>query len=372
MEGELMKKLGAVAMMATLVSVNAFAGDHTINLMGRGGWTYTNHDNHKNGESNSSSMNFDYLRTTFAGVVTPSVKYTLTADFLKAQTTPDVTDQTSEYVYEAFITKTFSTGTSAILGKRAVLVGGREYDYSDLDRYTDSYFFAATPDNQMGLTLSQDVAGQTLMIQYFNGNKNNGKDDGATPPNPVNAQSKYGYGVAWYGDFAGGMIKPIVGYSTLPEAVGASTSLNGGTRAYKGDDNILSAGVQINTPHNVTIEADYNLLTEKDASLNAAGTAGSKSDLKTTSIMGVVRYNAETFAPFVRFIADTRKNGSVKTEQRSAYDLGLEFKEAKDDAIRYHVVYSGSTVKSSMNTTEVKNSPSQILVGMKFDAAILK
>lgn len=363
-----MKKLGAVAMMATMVTVNAFAGDHTINLMGRGGWTYKNNDPAKTQISNSSSMNFDYLRTTFAGVVTPSVKYTVTADFLNAHASPDVVDQTSDYVYEAFLTKTFSTGTSATLGKRAVLIGGREYDYSDLDRYTNSYFFDATPSNQMGLTLSQDVAGQTFMIQYFNGNKDNGKVDANN--SPVNAQSKYGYGVAWYGDFAGGMIKPIVGYSTLPEAVG--TSSTGGSRAYKGADNFLSAGVQINTPHDITIEADYNLLTEKDASLNAAGTAGSKSDLKTTSITAVVRYNAERFAPFARFIADTRKNGSVKTEQRSAYDLGLEFKEAKDDAVRYHVVYSGSTVKSNMNTTEVKSSPSSILVGIKFDAAILK
>ncbi|MBP9682857.1 MAG: hypothetical protein KBD76_15765, partial [Bacteriovorax sp.] len=63
---------------------------------------------------------------------------------------------------------------------------------------------------------------------------------------------------------------------------------------------------------------------------------------------------------------------STKTDSRTAYDLGFEYKEAKEDAIRYHVVYSGSSVKANINTSEVKSSPSSIMVGMKFTASLLK
>jgi hypothetical protein len=354
-----MKNLSSVAMIATLVSASAFAGDHTINAAGRAGFIYKDNDVKKTGTANSSSMNFDYLRTTFAGVVTPSVKYYLTTDLLAASGANDTVDGTSAFIDEAFLTKTFSFGTSLMLGKKAVAAGGREYDYLNFDRYTTSYYFQATPANQVGATLSHEVAGQTLILQAFNGNKKNGTT--------ANAQSKYGYAAVWNGNLLNGMIKPIVGYTVAPEALGDSTTVTA-TRVNKGNDNFLSAGVQFNTPHDIMFEVDYNLLTEKDAT----GTTTAKKDLKTTSIVGQIRYNAERFAPFLKYIADERKLDSTKTDSRMAYDVGVEFKESKDDAVRYHVVYSGSTVKSGINTTEVKSSPKSVMVGMKFDASILK
>ncbi len=365
-----MKKLSTVAMIATLVSASAFAGEHTINAVGRAGWTYLDNDYKKTGNSNSSSFNIDYLRTTFAGTVTPSVKYFLTTDFLTVNDSAtsakkDSVDGTSTFIDEAFLTKSFSTGTSIILGKKAVLIGGREYDYLNFDRYSTSYFFQATPANQVGLTLTQEIAGQTLMAQYFNGNKDNGKGAG------TNAQSKFGWSVGWNGSLLNGIIKPIVAYTVIPEAGGTNggaTSLSG-VRDNKGNDNFMSAGLQFNTPHDVVLEVDYDLLTEKYA---VGTTAATKKDLKTTSLVGLVRYAGERFSPFAKYIADKRKTASVKTAQRSAYDVGVEFKESKEDAFRYHVVYSGATVKESMNTTEVKSSPKSIMVGLKFDAAILK
>jgi hypothetical protein len=364
-----MKILSAVALAATILSANAFAGDHTLNAAARTGWIYKNNDVKKTGLSNSSSFNIDYLRTTFAGAVSPYVKYFLTVDLL-GLTGNDVVDGTPTLIDEAFATKTFSFGTAATIGKKAVLIGGREYDYLNYDRYTTSFFYQATPANQVGLTLSQEIAGQTFMAQYFNGNKDNGK--GATT---TNAQSKFGYAVGWNGNLLNSMIRPIVVYTVVPEAGGvngAPTSLNTATtanlRVNKGNDNFFSAGVQFNTPHNIILEVDYDLLTEKDA----AGTLLDKKDLKTTSIVALVRYTGERFAPFVKYISDTRKLASTKTETRMAYDLGVEFKEAKDDMIRYHVVYSGSSVKTGLNTTEVKSSPSSILVGLMFDASNLK
>lgn len=355
-----MKKLMIATVTAALATANAFAGDNTINVVGRAGWIYKDNDVKKTGTPNSSSFNIDYLRTTFAGALTPTVKYFATADFLANSSSADKVDNTSSYIDEAFITKSFATGTGVTVGKKTVLIGGREYDYNNTDRYTSSYVYSATPSNQVGLTLTQEMAGQTLMAQYFNGNKENGTGK--------NAQSKFGYSVGWYGDLFGGFVKPIVAYTVVPEAKDAFTSLDTGTtgsRANKGDDQYIGAGLQLLTPHNFLLEGDYNLLTEKEA-------ATGKKDLKTRSIIGLVRYTTERFAPFVKVISDERKTDSTKTATRFAYDVGVEFKEKSEDAIRYHVVYSGATVKDNINTTEVKSSPKSILVGLKFDAAVLK
>lgn len=358
-----MKTLKAVTLIAALSTAAAFAGDNTINIVGRANWQWKDNDVKKTGVSNSSSMNIDYLRTTFAGALTPTVKYFATADFLSANNstaegTKDAVDNTSAFIDEAFITKSFATGTGVTVGKKTVFIGGREYDYNNTDRYSVSYFQAATPANQVGLTLTQEVAGQTLIGQYFNGNKNAGQST------TTNAQSKYGYAVGWYGDLFGGWVKPIVAYTVLPESLGAATS-TGGTRTNKGDDQFFGSGLQLVTPHNFILEADYNMLTEK------AAIAGNK-DLKTRSIVGLIRYSTERFAPFVKVMSDERKSDSVKTNKRFAYDAGVEFKEHKEDAIRYQLVYSGATVKDNLNTTELKSSPKVVWVGVKFDAAVLK
>lgn len=363
-----MKLLSIVATIATLVSVNAFAGDHTINAVGRTSWVYKDNDVKKTQVPSSSSFNIDFLRTIFAGAVTPSVKYYVSADLLSANSSTDVSDGTSAFIDEAFVTKAFGQGTSITIGKKAVLVGGREYDYYTYDRYSSSAFFSATPANQVGVTLSHEIAGQTLMAQYFNGNKDNGKTNNASPATSINAQSKFGWSVGWNGSIHDGMIKPIIAYTVVPEAAGKASTEGSTSRVAKGDDTFLGAGLQFNLPMSFVVEGDYNLLTEK----NASGTVAAPKNLKTTSIVGLVRYAGERFAPFAKFISDTSKLVSVKTGTRTAYDVGIEFKESKDDMLRYNLVYSGSTVKTGINTTEVKSSPSSILVGVKFDAAILK
>ncbi len=354
-----MRKLTIIPALVALAATAALAGDNTINVVGRAGWQWKDNDIKKTGTPNSSSFNIDYLRTTLAGAITPTVKYYATADFLGDTSTADSTDNTSSFIDEAFLTKSFASGTALTVGKKTVFIGGREYDYNNTDRYTDSYFYSATPANQVGLTLTQEWKGQTIVAQYFNGNKNNG---GATT---ANEQSKYGWSVGWYGELFDGWVKPIVSYSVIPEGtVGASTA-SGATRAFKGDDQFIGAGFQLNTPHNAVLEFDYNILNEKDA-----GTA--KEDFKTRSFVGLVRYTAEKFSPFVKIISDERKTDSTKTATRFAYDMGIEFKEKSEDAIRYHLVYSGGTVKDNMNVNEVKSSPKSILVGLKFDAAVLK
>lgn len=351
-----MKIFCKLALAATIYSTAAQA--HTLNLVGRTGWRYQ--DNDSAGVANSSSFNMDYLRTTFDGDVSSSVKYYFTLDILAANGETDTTDNTSPFIDEAFVTKSLPSATHFSLGKKAVLVGGRENDYVDYDRYTSSAFKIAAPSSQLGLTVSQEFRGNTFIAQYFNGNKNNGHTENPPP----NAQSKFGYAVGWYGNLFDGLVKPIVAYTVVPEGVGAPAS-NDLIRQEKGDDAFIGAGVQFNLPKDFIVEADYGLLNEKDA-------GASKTDLKTRSLVGLLRHSGERCAPFVKVISDEFKLGSVKTGSRLAYDLGVEFKESKDDMLRYHIVYTGSTVKTNMDTTTIKTNPSSIVAGLIFDAAILK
>lgn len=358
-----MKMLSAVAVVATIFAGNAFA-DQSIKVISRGGWSYKDNDVNKSGTPNSSSFNFDYLRTKFSGELTPSVKYVLTSNLLKASETNDTNEGISKMITEGYITKSFSTGTQVSFGRKTTIIGGREYDYSSSDLYSTSYFYQATPSPYaMGLTFSHEIAGQTLKAQYLNGNKTTTTGVATTG---TATQSKFGYALEWNGSLMEGMIKPIISYTVIPENAGASTTKT--ARVNKGNDVFLGTGLQFNLPQNMVLETDYNLFTEQDAT----GTAAAKKDLKTESIIVHAKMNGENFSPFVKFIADTRKNDSTKTNSRTAYDLGFEYKEAKEDTIRYHVVYSGSSVKDNINTTEVKSSPSSIMVGMKFTASLLK
>lgn len=360
-----MKKLSAVAIVATVFAGNVFAGDQSIKVIARGGWKYKNNDVQKTGTPNSSAFNFDYLRTKFSGELTPSVKYVLTTNLLKADQANDTNEGISKMITEGYITKSFSFGTQVSFGRKTTIIGGREYDYSSSDLYSTSYFYDATPSPYpVGITVAHEIAGQTLRAQYINGNRTTTTGTSTTG---TATQSKFGWALEWNGNLMEGMIKPIISYTVIPENAGATTTKTA-TRVNKGNDAFLGAGLQFNLPQSIVVETDYNMLTEKDAT----GTTAAKKDLKTESIIVHAKMNGENFSPFVKFISDTRKNDSTKTDSRTAYDLGFEYKEAKEDAIRYHVVYSGASVKANINTTEVKSSPSSIMVGMKFTAALLK
>lgn len=243
-----------------------------------------------------------------------------------------------------------SGNTSITFGKKSVLIGGREYDYIEYDNYTTSWFWNSCPANQVGITISHEVAEQTFMAQSFNGNKDNGIKD--LENQPVNSQSKFGYALGWYGSFINGAIKPILAYTIVPRPSSET----------KGDNIFISTGIQLNTPHNAIVEFDYNILDKKQITTKN----------KTSSMIGLIRFTNDQYSPFVKIIKDTTKNDSTKTSERLAFDLGLEFKQESESNFRYHVVYSTSSLKEAMETKEIKHSPRAILVGVKFDAAILK
>ncbi len=337
----------------------AVAGINNLNIISRTGWRYLDHDLEKTGLPSSSSFDVDYLKTNFSGTLNPTVKYLVTMDLLESSGNKDVTDGTSSFIYEAYMTKSFSQGTTVAFGKKAVINGGREYDYVEYDLYSTSYFYQSAPENQVGITITQEFGDQSVAFQLFNGNKD--KDAGANPIR--NSQSKMGYSLSWNGNFLGGIIKPILGYSIVPEASGFTYF--DGQRHNKGDDEFAAVGVQLITPHNVVIELDYDQFVAKQAGTN-------RENLMTTSMVGQLRFTGENFFPFVKIISDKKKIDSTKMTERMAFDVGFEYQESKEDAFRYHVVYSGESLNDLSRSPNVKSNPQSIFIGLKFDAAVLK
>ncbi len=95
-----MRVLTAITILAALFSAYAFAGEHAINIVGRTGWSYQ--DNNSSTVANSSSFNFDYLRATFEGAVSQTVKYYVVTDFL-GTTGNDIVDGTPSLIDAAIL-----------------------------------------------------------------------------------------------------------------------------------------------------------------------------------------------------------------------------------------------------------------------------
>ena len=337
-------------LFSLMLSLRAFAGEHDIDFGGRTDWKLRNNDIEKTGIPNSSSFEINYLLASFAGKINPTYSYFISADFLQSNSGSDVTNGTSGFIDEAFVSRTLSEGMAISLGKKAVLIGGREYDYYPYDLYTTSYFYRSAPLKEVGITLTKEVGEQLWMFQYFNGNKENGN-------NGINTQSKFGYSIGWYGSLFDKMVKPVVAYTVVPKGAGGAGA---GVRKIKGNDVYVAGGVQLNTSFNFVFEVDYGMLTQNHF-------AGEDLHQKTKSIVGLIRYSGENFSPFFKVMSDLVTVDSTETNKRSAFDIGLEYKASGDDLISYHFVYTGESIKSNIDY-----SPTTITVGMKFDASMLK
>jgi hypothetical protein len=364
-----MKKMTFIA-AAALMASSAFAGDHAINLQGRMSWINTNRDTTKTHLPNDSRIAAERADLTFAGKLSSNTKYTLGLNLASmglgtsgadASPTKNSGDNTSGFIDSIYVTKTLAEGLTLDIGKRPLLGGGFEVTHLAIDEYAKSNYWTTVDStgNQFGLTLSKEMMGHSLMLQLNNGNK-----DRTVPVTTGTSasQSKMGWAAEWMGDYAHGMLKTNVGYTVIPSATATQST------------NLLGAGLQLNVSKFV-VEADYDLITGKKA-LNNGGT-----DSKKSSIVGVVSYTGmETVTPFAKFMVDTYKDAAVaahygeKTSGVTSFGLGVEFKEAKADAIRYHAVYTSSkykyeTVGGTLQGTD--HTDSTILIGAKMDVNIL-
>jgi hypothetical protein len=345
-----MKKL-TIAAAAAVLATQAFAGDHTISTRGRMSWMYEDRDTKTTQVKNSSEIKAEQLYLALAGKLSANTTYNITLNLADSSTAATAgKDNTNNYIDELYITRTLAEGLNLQLGKMAVIAGGVEYVHAEEDMYSRSAFYNNAPANEMALVLSKEFVGQTLSLQYFNGN--NERTTTNSSGTTVSAQSKFGYAAQYAGSFANGLVKPNIGYTVDP------------TTRSKGPDTYLAGGLQFNLPASFVVEADYGLKT-----LKKAGTAGQDNKLNSMSAL-VVWSGLERFSPSVKFIKDTDKtNNGAKVSDTTTYTAALEYKDSKEDAIRYHVAYSSAKVKP---VTGSSHTDATVLVGAKFDVALLK
>lgn len=327
----------------------AFANDVNVNLNSRVNYKYKSKDN----SPGTSAFDIDYLKLGTGGIITPTLKYNLLLDMLEVTSSADKVDGTNNFIEEAFVVKKLTDSTSLNIGKQGVYIGGIEHSISGMDIYTSSYFSDKAPDNQVGITLIHEFSDQTFYLQTTNGNK-----DSSANPASRNSQSKLSYALGFEGSFMGGIIKPILGYTIIPKSSGTD-------RNFKGDDLYSAAGVRISALNNIIFELDYGIF-------NAKNKGSAREDEKTISLTGVARFTQEHFSPFIKIINDETKSNSTRSTTRTAFDIGIEYKELKDDSYNYHLVYSTAIKKDYSVTPIKKETPQTIVLGLKFDAAILK
>lgn len=337
-----MKALTIVAALA-LTSGSAMALDTVMGLKGRFDYVRTETDNNP-GKDSSGVLTTSYLRLVTDAKLNDTMTAKLTLDFQEANSSKD--NGLTNFVYEAFLTKDFGHGISAMVGKQAVLTGGHENEYSSRDVYSTSVFNDNIADNLMGLTAGYSVAEQNIYLQYLQ------QTDTAQTP----FTDKKVVGAAYYGSFMNKMIEPVLSYHK-----------QGTTRAGQ-YDTFMSAGLRLNVAQ-FTVEADYLVLEQEK--LSAAG------DAKLNSIVATVRYNHENFKPFAKFIKEDGEKGfdgivtGSNESERTAWELGLEFVPNKDEDFRYHVVYANSESKETKPASS-KTEEQKIYAGIAFNYNILK
>lgn len=356
-----MKKLAVLAAIATVASVNA--GE--LKLKGRFDYQSTESKDTAAGttsKATSGEYSTEYLRLIGATKLNDTISAKLVLDLTDSNDAGKV-NGLSKFVDEAFITKTFGSGFSAIVGKQAVLVGGRENDWSSRDVYSLSQFNDAIPGASTGLTVGYEVAGQSFYLQHL--------ESEAT----TQLTDKKVTGLAWYGNFMDGMVSPIVSYHKV------GTDEAGQYNTY------LALGSQFKW-NQIVAEVDYLMLTKENGGVNAAGT--SKADVEHTSLVFHVKYNHENFRPFAKFIMETTEGDDsqldgagteintsldVTETKNTAYEIGLEYYPNKDEDFRYHVVYANSTYESDKGRagyTKFEREDTTIYAGLAFGMDLLK
>ena len=330
-----MKKLAVLAAIATVTSVNA--GE--VSLKGRFDYSSVEQKT-STGKTTSGQYSIGFLRLGGKAKINESTSGLLSLD-LKDSNDATAVNGVSEFVDRAQITKALGMGFSVTLGKQFTLVSGYENGNSSRDLYTVSKFNDSTPNNLVGATVEYEVAGQSFALQHLEGNTSNLVDKKAT-------------GIAYYGNFMDGMVKPTASY----HKVGTDTS---------GKYNVFTTlAAQVNWQA-LTFELDYLMLTQEAAT-----------DKELKSIVAHARYTHGMWVPFFKYIKEDGEGSfdmgdgvNARETERTAMELGLEIVPNKDEDFRYHVVYSSAEKKNSTGTAN-KIEDTKIIAGVAFGMDLLK
>lgn len=336
----------ALTILATLAftSTSVFALDTVIGLKGRFDYIHTQTKNKPGTESSSGELKTSFLKLITDAKINDTTNAKLTLNF---QPAPNTDNGVSDLVDEAFITKN-AGNFSFLLGKQAVMTGGRENDYSASDvylysRFVDSFLYYFT-----GVSAGYTQYGQNFYLQYL--------EQADSKSNPL--KDKKVIGAAYYGELMDKKIMPILSYHKF------------GTNRPGSYNNVISASLRFNI-NKFFIEGDYLV--------NEMENFSTEGDAKITSIVTHARYIFdEGFQPFVKYITEDGKKGftgivsGASSSERQAFEVGLEYFPNKEETFRYHVVYNNSDSKQTSPGPSLKVEEQKIYAGIMFNYNLLK
>jgi hypothetical protein len=355
----------AIALSA-VVATQAFAAEypnHQFGLYYRADLLLNSSDDDtdakvdKNDELKSKHFSANTIRLNFAGDLTDATSYRVRYRPNRAGDNSDKDKFGSNLDY-AYLTHNVNDNFAVRAGK-FFWTGrcGREGDYNG----QDVYVYSATCNNggtdyKTGVGFMPMFNGQTLVLSVVNGDESEAN------------HSEFSYGIAYYGDFADGMVKPIAYWSSEASTEQKDAT---GTKTAEGVNN-TEYGIGTRVDFGMAfVEADYLFAEVKDRALV------NETDDEYTSLVLAARFMLMNGAlqPHLKYIMDEFDDGvsnkaSTTSYDRTAYNLALEYypEMYKEKGVdwRVHLAYT-ATEKDFDQTAKDKIKDSQVILGFSFN-----
>lgn len=339
-----MKAMTIAAALA--LSTGAMAADTTMTLEGRFNYESTEEKN-AGVKTTSGTMSGDFLRLGIGTRLNETVTGKLVLDVLGDSVNSGTNNGFNKFVNEFSLTKSFGV-FSASIGKMEIGTGGRQSDVSARDQYLNSTWDKTFVTKHTGVAVDYAVMGVKLNAQYLQQDASNANSQGASTDKRI-------MGLKADASLMDGMITPVASYHIT-----------------QGDNKttLIAVGTGVNVA-GVAFSADYLMAKSEDYA--AQGTDG-----KLNTMVFEAGYQIQNFKPFAKYIMETAKNsdvfytnGSQKAE-RTAWELGVEFKPVMEEDMRAHLVYSSGETKDKASTNYGKIEETTILAGVAFGFDLLK
>lgn len=199
----------AIALVSA-VAVQAFADDypkHSFGLYWRSDLQINSSDDKadKNDEEDSMKFANNTTRLNFTGPLDDMTSYRVRFRLGRTGDASNDIENHSSQVDYAYIDRKIMGDHKIRMGKFFFHgSGGREGDYAGQDVYLYSLAGQATTAYRLGVGFMPSIAGQNFVLSVVNGADLGEKN-----------HSQLGYGAAWWGNIADGMVQPIVSYAML-------------------------------------------------------------------------------------------------------------------------------------------------------------
>jgi hypothetical protein len=299
-------------------------------------------DEDRNDDSNSTEFVIERVTLNVDGELNDKTSYSSTIHLNKSFESENQINKSSEAIETLYIKRELIKGLDVKAGKLFVLAGSYENDYNPIDQYHYSEMFNALPSAyEVGAELDYTVAGQTFGVQLLNNSFNQGNQD------------TLNFNAAWYGDFANGMVQPLVTYGVYPSTK-QEEDVTEGSENERIDGQIieetesytvsqLGVGARVNVS-NFQLEAEYGSLVQPEYDIEKTGQKTEEvKEQESTLIALQGRYNAGMFQPFVKYTMDDIDEDGDDLTDFTGLSAGVEVFPETAENFRFHAVYVSKT-----------------------------